>query len=344
MTQLISVVITSYNYERFIAEAIDSVLSQDHPATELIVVDDGSTDGSRATIATYGDRLTAILCNVNRGHGHAFNRGFAAARGEIVVFLDADDVLAPGALTALAAQFRPEQTMFHARMTLVAEDGQPFDIFPKREQRLQAGDLRDALLARGRIDTTVASGQAWRRGFLQQVMPMPEEAFRQGADGYLATLAGLYGPVGAGQDMILANYRRHGQNHSAFAQVMADRAAWCIAHDRARYAALRDHAARLGLHPVEPLGLADLLHLEQLMVDRLHRGTGPLSRFGLAWHGIKAQRRSGSSAANTVVLTLWWTALAILPPPFARRLAAWKLQAASRPVLLRRLMRRLRRI
>ena len=94
---LVSVVIPCYNAERFLAETLESAFAQTYPHTEIIVVDDGSTDGSAKLIKDYGDRVKAEL-GANRGGSAARNRGTALARGEFIQFLDADDVLVPDAL------------------------------------------------------------------------------------------------------------------------------------------------------------------------------------------------------------------------------------------------------
>src|SRR5882757_8265902 len=101
---LVSVIINNYNYGRFLGAAIGSALDQDHPAVEVVVVDDGSTDDSRAIIAGYGDRLVAVLKH-NGGQGSAFNAGVAASRGEILCFLDADDWFLPGKLRRVVEVF-----------------------------------------------------------------------------------------------------------------------------------------------------------------------------------------------------------------------------------------------
>ena len=86
----VSVVMPCYNGERFLAAAIDSVLAQTHRDVELIVVDDGSTDGSLDIVRRYGDRVR-LLTQANQGPSAARNRGIYAASGEYLAFLDADD-------------------------------------------------------------------------------------------------------------------------------------------------------------------------------------------------------------------------------------------------------------
>ena len=89
---LVSIIINNYNYARFLRAAIDSALGQSYASIEVLVVDDGSTDQSRAIIDSYGDRVKSIL-KKNGGQASALNAGFAQCQGDIVIFLDADDVL-----------------------------------------------------------------------------------------------------------------------------------------------------------------------------------------------------------------------------------------------------------
>ncbi len=94
---LVSVIMPAYNTARYIREAIDSVLDQDYGNKELIVIDDGSTDGTLDIVRSYGDRLT-LITQQNQGSAVARNAGLAAARGEYIAFLDSDDVWLPGKL------------------------------------------------------------------------------------------------------------------------------------------------------------------------------------------------------------------------------------------------------
>src|SRR5687767_6151914 len=84
---LVSIIIDNYNYARFLPAAIDSALGQTYPNTEVIVVDDGSTDTSREVIRSYGGRVVPVL-KENGGMMSAYNAGFSVSRGEVVVFLD----------------------------------------------------------------------------------------------------------------------------------------------------------------------------------------------------------------------------------------------------------------
>src|SRR5258708_1155046 len=110
---LASVIVNNYNYERFLREAIDSALNQTYRNTEVIVVDDGSTDGSLEIIASYGQRIIPLLKG-NGGQNSALNAGFSLSRGDVILFLDSDDVLFPTAVrAAVDAFFEPDVVKGH---------------------------------------------------------------------------------------------------------------------------------------------------------------------------------------------------------------------------------------
>jgi glycosyltransferase involved in cell wall biosynthesis len=93
-----SIIITCYNQHDFIRNAVDSALSQHCESKEVIVIDDGSSDDSSRMLQQYGDSIQLIQFSNNRGTPEARNQGAAVARGEYLVFLDGDDLLAPWAL------------------------------------------------------------------------------------------------------------------------------------------------------------------------------------------------------------------------------------------------------
>ncbi len=108
MNDLVSVVIPNYNYARYLPEAIESVLAQTHKNVEVIVVDDGSTDDSKAVLASFGDRIRTIF-QKNQGVSAARNRGVAESKGDFVAFLDADDAFLPSKLEKQIELFRADE-------------------------------------------------------------------------------------------------------------------------------------------------------------------------------------------------------------------------------------------
>lgn len=95
--QLVTVVTPSYNQGQFIRATIESVLSQDYPHIEYIIMDGGSTDETAAVVKDYASRLT-FISERDRGQSHAINKGFQLARGEVVSWLNSDDLYLPGAV------------------------------------------------------------------------------------------------------------------------------------------------------------------------------------------------------------------------------------------------------
>lgn len=102
----ISIVTISYNQAGFLERAMRSVLEQDYPGIEYIVVDPGSTDGSRALIDRYSHRLSHVILDPDDGPADGLNHGLSVATGEIFAFLNADDYLLPGAVRAVMDGFR----------------------------------------------------------------------------------------------------------------------------------------------------------------------------------------------------------------------------------------------
>ena len=121
---LVSVVIPNYNYATYVREAINSVLAQTYPNIEIIVVDDGSSDDSRTTIASYGDKIIGIF-QQNQGVSATRNNGVKASRGKYVAFLDADDVWLPRKIELQMAKFRddPALGMVHVAVDEVDSSG-----------------------------------------------------------------------------------------------------------------------------------------------------------------------------------------------------------------------------
>ena len=127
MKPLVSVVIPSYNMEKFTPLTVESVLAQDYPDVEVIVVDDGSSDGSVAALRRFGDKIRVIE-QKNAGACAARNRGLAEAKGEFVAFLDCDDLWERRKLTRCveALRARPGAVMVHSLAYWIDAEGRVF--------------------------------------------------------------------------------------------------------------------------------------------------------------------------------------------------------------------------
>ncbi len=114
----VSIVTVSFNQGQFLDRAIRSVLGQDHDDIEYIVVDPGSTDGSREIIERYRDRIARTVFEPDRGAPDGLNKGFASATGAIFAYLNADDAYLPGAVRAAVSAFER-----HPRTDIVVGHG-----------------------------------------------------------------------------------------------------------------------------------------------------------------------------------------------------------------------------
>ena len=210
----ISVCITNFNYAEYLPAAVDSVLTQAVDDLDVVVVDDGSTDDSLAVLERYGADVL-VIAKPNGGQASAMNAGLAAAIGDLVLFLDADDVLLPGALAAFVEGFeaRPDAVKVASPLRVVDGSGAPTGaVRPPAHWSLPVGDLRDLALRRRSYLWPACSGNCYRRSALERCMPIPEEEFRIEADLYLATLIVLEGPISA-LDAPVVGYRVHGSNN-----------------------------------------------------------------------------------------------------------------------------------
>ena len=124
---IISIVTPSYNQGSYLEETILSVLEQGYPALEFFIFDGGSTDGSLDIIQKHQDQLTFWESKPDRGQSHAINKGFRMASGEIVAWLNSDDLLAPGALKVVAQawQKNPRLGLISGQTEIIDQAGKP---------------------------------------------------------------------------------------------------------------------------------------------------------------------------------------------------------------------------
>src|SRR5579883_2980546 len=146
---LVSIIITNFNYARFLPTAIDSALAQSYTPIEVVVVDDGSTDDSRQIIAGYGDRVRPVL-KANGGPASACNAGFIAARGDIVLFLDADDVLETPAIEQVVAAMGANVSAVQIPVRTIDDSGQPLgSVLPLLPKGWNSAAIRRTVMRAG---------------------------------------------------------------------------------------------------------------------------------------------------------------------------------------------------
>lgn len=326
----VSIVITNYNYARFLADAIDSALNQSYQNVEVIVVDDGSTDASREIITGYRQRIIPVF-KENGGQASAFNAGFRLSRGDAIVFLDADDVLLHDTVERVVDVFRdhPEIARVQYRMEVIGANGNRTGMtVPSSYLPLPNTDLRQDLSNLINYSSwSPTSGNAFAAWTLRDILPMPEAPFRICADYYLSRVNALLGPIRS-LDEIGAYYRYHGDNRFFRPLIDLDQIRDHIVLARTAQYYIRHAAKGLGIdgYPGEADPVPDEIDFAQRIISlKLDSRCHPIRDDNLAtlcWHGIwAALRRSTLSATMRVVHVLWFLAMLVAPKWYARALA-----------------------
>lgn len=320
----LSVVIPNYNYGDFVGAAISSALAVDWPDVEVIVVDDGSTDHSREVISQFGDRVT-IIEQDNAGALQAVNRGYRLSRGDVVIFLDSDDVLDPEIASEIAGVWYDGISKVQVQMRRIDREGRPTgSVFPEYGKVPTPMQIVRWMSKTSAYPTPPGSGNAYARSFLERMFPLDERTGRF-SDSPLLAAAPYFGDV-VTINKPLVGYRIHGNNDS---ELLAD---------PKRQLALQVRRAYLRhLYALEIMGtgtnrgdLAPLFrsrHLLQLRIAerRTNPETPPPIPTDSRWRMLRDSFANlgapgPESAWHRVTVGLWSIVTLISPPPLARRL------------------------
>ena len=227
----ISIIITAFNADRFLAETLDSVLGQTRPDWECIVVDDGSADQTRALAQRYmeQDGRIRVVWQENRGSAAARNRGFAeiGPGTKYVTFLDSDDVWIPEALSILAAELErcPVAIGAHGLADNIDASGESIDEGFEEQGRMRLGYARGSLKPSDLSEPTTFRVLAWtnrafppgllltRREYYEKAGAF-EGFYRRVDDWDMVVRLSRYGDF-AFVNKVIISYRRHGGNISA---------------------------------------------------------------------------------------------------------------------------------
>lgn len=321
-----SIVITNYNYERYVGPAIESALAQEAHC-QVVVVDDGSTDDSLDVIARYGSDIE-LVAQANGGQASAFNAGFARCNAAIVFFLDGDDLLAPDAVEAAIDAFakEPGTVRCHFGLDFVDANGQPLPGgLPEHDRRLPRGDLQDRVASNpDDVPWQPTSGNAFRAEVLAELLPMPTEPYRISADHYLSNLSALHGPIAA-VDRSLGHYRLHGDNADHRDGFDLDRARSILVRTQTTRSLLIDEGQRQGVPMPNDVNQFRSLSQDALRLISFRsdpRSEHPFTEdrwLPLASRALRsALGRTDLSTARRVLALGWVGALGIAP----RRLVA----------------------
>jgi len=265
-----SIIVNNYNYGQFVGEAIESALAQTYPYTQVIVVDDGSTDDSRDVIAGYEHRTITVL-KPNGGQASAINLVLPICAGEAIYMLDADDLLEPDAVELTIPFFAdPNVCKVHWPLRVIDAGGKPTGevLFTN----LADGDYREQAIQMGPANHAApsTSGNAWRRQMLEELFPVPEQDFKNIVDSYLYGFTPFFGEMRALNEP-LTRYRMHEHNlsHALSASVR-------IGHWEMRAPLLQAFLAKRGIETSIEQWREQLTYNQQLVeiIDagkRIHR-------------------------------------------------------------------------
>lgn len=324
-----SVIIPNYNYAEFVASAIDSVLSQSFRDFELIVVDDGSTDGSESVISSYGSRLKAIY-TANNGQFGACMAGVRAANGRYIFVLDSDDEMMRDTLEKVAVHLRgsPSKVQFplapidcHGRPA-----GSPFPQFPAPYTKER---MIEEIRRNGSYLTPPTSGNVFRADIFGQIGNI---TYEKAIDGIIHLICPFLGEVVTLPEA-LAKYRVHGRNDSGFAQPTAE----MFKRSRQRFTDRLDHLAEL----LPKLGVA-LPSIDRRRLSYItEHEIGELAIAGrnvprtLIIRDWRALMHAAMPLRAKLAFALWAAGILVAPASLRPVLVSWRFNPWSRPSRLR---------
>jgi glycosyltransferase involved in cell wall biosynthesis len=347
----VSIIIVNYNNERFLGAAIDSALGQNHPLCEVIVVDDCSTDNSRAIIARYCDRIRSVLREANGHQTAALNSTWPLARHSILIFLDSDDFLFPHAAGTVASAWTTATVKAQFPLESIDEAGHRIGhVAPKYPPNLNTATLRAQLLHTGQSHSSPGSGNAYSRSLLDRVSHDGgfdlQNSRNYWMDNILECNAPFYGDVVTIYEP-LACYRKHDSNlfysntldHAHFEKM----AHTCIL--KLDYLALR---CRVWGIDFDVAAARD--HSLHLLECRL--AAAKLAPIGAQLEPIGGTLRRALTSCYTtpgpllprIVLAGWFVSVAVTPRTLAKRLIALRFSVTGRPAWFERLLTKLMKL
>jgi glycosyltransferase involved in cell wall biosynthesis len=338
---LVSIVIPNFNYASFVATAIQSALDQTWQPTEVIVVDDGSTDGSRAVIERFGERVRAIFKS-NGGQTSTNNVGYLAASGDIVLFLDADDALRPDAVERVVCAMRPGVAAVQFCLATVDPQGHALGgIYPPLPEAWTPERIHATVRETGFYPYPPTSGNAYARWYLERVMPLSPDRMPRGTDGVLNALAPLHGKVVVLKEP-LGFYRMHGGNMGALTELDPAKFSFFVELDQARGAILLEEAAKLGTPLDDAVLDRAFFYLQYRLASlKLRPDLHPLKSDRLrhlVWKLARAALIAPDRPLLRAFVAAWGAAVALAPRPLARQLVALRFISGRRPAAIERML------
>ena len=337
----VSILLNNYNYADYISQAIESALAQTYKNIEIIVVDDGSTDTSRSIIEAFGSNIQHIFKD-NGGQASAFNAGFLASTGDLILFLDSDDYLSENCVEKVVKEWNKSYTKIHWRMSVVDRHGIAFGSYPPQSVKLDDGDLTRKLMSTAAYTCSPTSGNMFSKGFLELVMPIPEDSYRISADGFLLIHAALYGEIGKIEEE-LTSYRVHGNNAWAMEAIDIKKFDKYIKHGKQKIAIVGQYCLVTNnlkfFHGEE----YNVLHnIYTLAYGKLSGIAFTDTLYNLAKYFRAVLNSNEISTKSGIKMLIWMTISVLLPNKLSKSAISWLFSPSSRPWIRKNLQRSFR--
>jgi glycosyltransferase involved in cell wall biosynthesis len=301
---VLSIIVACYNYEEFVGRAIESVLSQRNHACELLVVDDGSTDRSWDVIERFG--LPNCFRIPNGGAARACLYAFRRSRAPFVLFLDADDELAPGSLAAIVSRLDPAVAKLQFALSPIDARGRILGPpLPRLEDFRTRESLQREVRRTGAYTSPPTSGNVFRRDVCEL---LAEVDYEMSVDGVTLFAAPFVGDVVSVAEP-LGRYRLHGRN---FSQSGGRPSASRFRMEAERFLDRHAHLARVLARQGGPVRLRDphtlFFYRERRFYATILGGGRP--PFGEAWKlavlALLSTRAWSQRLALSLFLLLCW--------------------------------------
>jgi glycosyltransferase involved in cell wall biosynthesis len=337
----LSVIIANYNYRDFVGAAIQSALAVDWLEKEVIVVDE-SSDDSRRIIESFGDKVAAYFRpKSNQLGAHIF--GFEKSNGDVIIFLDSDDLLEPDVMQEVAKVWRPGISQVQYRMNVIDASGtQLGTAIPQFPRKIDPTKLRRNYLRTMAHTTPPGSGSAYARDFVAMAYAILMPPSIRWSDHVLHPLAPILGDVLTIRKP-LARYRIHLANRGPLNSLDGAKLRERLQEDVDKARLFTSACQQFGMPvPHDPLR-HNLMHLQSRLASYLVKPKDhafvedrlPTLVYRLLYSAtISSQMR----ARYRTVLIAWTIACVLLPPDTRRKLVLWRFDATSRPQMIKSLL------
>jgi hypothetical protein len=337
----LSVIIANHNYADFVGAAIESALAIEWPDKEVIVVDDASTDASRSIIDGFRGKVAAYFRPKSSQLGaHIF--GFEQSVGEIIIFLDADDLLEPDVMREVTKVWRPGVSKVQYRMNLIDADGaQLGTAIPQFPRIDNTQKLRDTFLRTMTYTTPPGSGNAYPRDFVRKAFAIAPSTIPQ-SDAILLTLAPMMGDILTIRKP-LARYRIHDKNSMALRSLDAAKLRSQLRQSTELALLFVQASQQLHLSVAHDPLSRSFTHLQyrfaSYLVDPSAHPFPEDTMRSLVFRLVSSVSTSSQMRwRERAILVVWVIACVLAPPNIRRNFVSWRFTPMSRPRTIRMLL------